>query len=256
MRTTFEYLAHLVTTTVTVDGVDSTFVVDSGIGVTIVSAELARRAGIEPNGAPYTGKRMSGQEVTLELAPVGTVALGEHVQRDAEVGVLDLSGFPPVLQSIGGFLSLSFFEDAPFTVDYARRELRVGDAGDGRSVDVRVERDGPATTVFLPLTLPGGREALVEVDMGSDVLILDERYGDGLEPGDVVEGVDETGNPYTRRFTALPGRVHAAQDAAVGQDDPRVQIQRIIYDGLVGDDFLRRFTVTFDPARERMIFSG
>ena len=31
--------------------------------------------------------------------------------------------------------------------------------------------------------------------------------------------------------------------------------QRIIYDGLVGDDFLRRFAVTFDIGGGRMIFA-
>jgi hypothetical protein len=30
--------------------------------------------------------------------------------------------------------------------------------------------------------------------------------------------------------------------------------QRIIYDGLVGDAFLRRFTVTYDLPRERVVF--
>jgi hypothetical protein len=31
--------------------------------------------------------------------------------------------------------------------------------------------------------------------------------------------------------------------------------QEIIYDGLIGDAFLRRFVVTYDQPGERMIFS-
>ncbi len=41
---------------------------------------------------------------------------------------------------------------------------------------------------------------------------------------------------------------------AVAQPHPEVMFQRIIYDGLVGDAFLRRFTVTYDVSCERVIF--
>ena len=40
----------------------------------------------------------------------------------------------------------------------------------------------------------------------------------------------------------------------MAQTDPEVMFQRIIYDGLVGDAFLRRFTVTYDLPRERVVF--
>ena len=58
---------------------------------------------------------------------------------------------------------------------------------------------------MLPLTIPTGESISVEVDMGSDCLILDERFA-GLSDGErrVVEGVDETGNAYTRAFGGLP----------------------------------------------------
>ncbi|HEY2777623.1 MAG TPA: hypothetical protein VGI77_06935 [Gaiellaceae bacterium] len=76
---------------------------------------------------------------------------------------------------------------------------------------------------------------------------LDERFRDlGAEEERRVEGTDETGNAYTRRFTTLPGRVHPSAAPELGQDDPEVMFQRIIYDGLVGAAFLRRFVVTFD----------
>jgi hypothetical protein len=38
--------------------------------------------------------------------------------------------------------------------------------------------------------------------------------------------------------------------------DPPVMFQEIIYDGLVGDSFLRNFTTTYDLPRSRMIFSS
>lgn len=132
----------------------------------------------------------------------------------------------------------------------------------GFPVDVLVERDGPSVTVFCPLTIPGGRSISVEVDMGSDVLILDERFADEVgvdlrsEGVRRLEGVDETGNPYTRTFTEIAGTIEPAGAPQLAQDRPGVQFQRIIHDGPVGHAFLRRFAVTWDLAGERMIFAA
>jgi hypothetical protein len=90
------------------------------------------------------------------------------------------------------------------TVDYGREVVIVETRGtlaaryaDGVPVSVDVQRDGPSVTMFMPLTIPGGRSISVEIDMGSDELILDERLaeetgasldGDGVRR---VEGTDE-----------------------------------------------------------------
>ena len=54
------------TVPVTVDGsVESRFVLDSGIGLTLLSASLADAVGCEPTGVTFSGRRMSGQEVEV-----------------------------------------------------------------------------------------------------------------------------------------------------------------------------------------------
>ena len=265
----FDYLQHLVTVPVTINGsVESRFVLDSGIGLTLVAASIAEAVGCSPTGVTYSGHRMSGQQVEVTLATPTTVALGELERTDDRIGIFDTSGFPPDFAAIGGFLSLAYFDDAPFTVDYPNGvvELETPETlaereRAGRSVDVRVERDGPAVTFHLPLTIPSGRSIEVEVDMGSGALILDERLAVelGIELDDPrvrrVDGTDETGHTYTRSFTTLAGGIHPADAPELAQQDPDVMFQRIIYDGLVGDDFLRRSAVTFDVAGGRMIFT-
>ena len=97
--------------------------------------------------------------------------------------------------------------------------------------------------------------------MGSDLLILDERFaeetGAPLEGEDVrrVEGTDETGGRFVRTFTRLPGRIHPTHAPHLAQDEPEVQFQRIIHDGLVGDAFLRSFAVTFDVDAAEIVLS-
>jgi hypothetical protein len=254
----FEYVHHLVTVPVTVGGVETRFVLDSGIGLTIVREELAATAGLKRSGRSFTGRRMSGQAVTVPLAEASVAFAGSTIERH-EVGILDMRSFPDALAPIGGFLSLAFFTEQPVTIDYARRVVALGPR-EGASVAVTVERDGPSVTVFMPLTIPGGRSISVEVDMGSDELILDERFaaetgaplkGDGVR---VVHGTDETGHDYTRTFTRLAGPIHPAVAPDLRQDDPDAQFQRIIHDGLLGDAFLRRHIVTFDVTEERMVF--
>lgn len=260
---------HLVTVPVHVGDVEARFVLDTGIGPTLLSTSLAERAGCAPTGGVFHGRRMSGQEVTLELVRVPSLRLGDLERRDLEAGTLDLSGFPPELAEIGGFLSPAFFGGQPFTVDYAAdavvietEETLAERLRSGTAVEVRVERDGPSTDVFLPLTLPGGRSISVEVDMGSDALILDERFaeevGVDLDAPEVrrVEGTDETGGAFTRWFATLPGAIHPTGAPALAQERPDAMFQRIVHEGLVGDAFLRRQTVTYDLAASRMVFGA
>jgi len=247
MSTPFRSVAHLVLVPVRVNDVDAWFVIDSGIGLTLLLQATADRAGVTTNGATFTGQRMSGQAVTTPLATLSSLAFDELERRDHTVGVFDLDGLP---DEIDGFLSLAFFAETPFTVDYARSEVRLGSA-EGTAVGLEVEFDGPAVTAFAPLTLPDGSQVRVEVDMGSDCLILDDAFAQGELRS--VEGTDETGHTYVRRFGELPGRISLSPE--VWQDDPKVMFQDIRYDGLIGDDFLRRHTVTFDIPGSRMVFS-
>ena len=260
--TPFRYLHHLVTVPVGVDdGHEARFILDSGIGLTIVAASFAERLGVEAGPATFTGQRMSGQEVELPLARLGSLRFDALRREEVEVGILDMSGFPPELHEIDGFLSLAFFDEVPFTVDYPGGVVRLGGAAGGVPVELEVDRDGPSVTVFMPLVLPGGRVVRVEVDMGSDALILDDGLADGVgvaldDPSlRVVEGTDETGHAYVRRFTSLRGAIHPDGAPSIAQEDPPVMFQRIRYDGLVGDAFLRGFAVTFDVPAGRIVFA-
>jgi hypothetical protein len=101
----------------------------------------------------------------------------------------------------------------------------------------------------------------VEVDTGSDILILDETLaadaGIDLRAPSVskADGFDETGHAFARYFTALPGEISLTGAPACRQAKPKVMFQKIIHDGLLGDDFLRNFVTTYDLARSQMIFA-
>jgi hypothetical protein len=265
----FQYLAHLLTVPVGVGvgDTESRFVFDTGIGVNLVSDSLARAVGWTPSGAVFTGRRMSGQEVTAPMGSLDSVRLWDSRSGDVPAAIFDMAAMAG-LDGIGGFLSLQFFRSTPVTVDYPARVLVLEDeqslarrAESGFPVSVQVKDDGPSTDVHLAVRLPGGRVISAEVDAGSDQLILNQALaataGVDLARPDVrkVEGQDETGHAFARYFTALRGDLSLAAAPQIRQADPDVMFQDIIYDGLVGDRFLRNFIVTYDLPGSRMIFA-
>jgi len=243
------------------------FVLDTGIGVTLVSRALCAELGCEPAGG-YVGRRMSGQEIHVPLARIGEIALGPHRRAGEVVGLVALAGFVPPGSAEQGFLSLTFFAEQPFTVDYGRGELTLeGEASlarraaSGAAAAVKVERDGPSTALFLEVELGPSLRALAEVDSGSQSLILDTRYLEPLGLSASSEGMrrvvgrDETGNEYERLFTRLAGSFHPRGAPEARWPAPNAMFQKIIHDGLVGTGFLKLHPVTFDLAGQRMIFA-
>jgi len=114
---------------------------------------------------------------------------------------------------------------------------------------------------MLSMDLPNGKQISLEVDTGSDVLILNEWLADdaGIDLNGQgvrqVRATDETGHEFVRSFAALRGHIHVSGAPLIRMTDPEVMLQKIIYDGLVGDKFLRNFTTTYDLANARVIFA-
>lgn len=257
----FELVRHLLVVRARVNGEEGRFVFDSGIGVTTLASSFAERVGVAPSGDGFSGRRMSGQDVSLPLAEVESVELGAFRRERATVGIFDLGGALPELSDLAGFLSLGDFGDS-VTVDYERRELRAVPV-QGVAVPLELHRDGPSLDAYLALELSSGTRILVEVDMGSDVLILDERFsgdvGVNLSDGTLErrEATDETGHRYVRTFGVARGGIHPVGAPNLEQRDPRVMFQSIIHDGLVGHDFLSRFgAVTWDLRGARLVFAA
>ncbi|MGA8275165.1 MAG: pepsin/retropepsin-like aspartic protease family protein [Thermoplasmata archaeon] len=244
------------------------FILDTGIGLNLVSTELCARVGGRATGETYSGKRMSGQEVLTPLARVPSLALGSHRVDDALVGVFPPGLLPPDWGFVEGFLSPSFFANIPFTIRRAAGTLTLeGETppeakSEPRTVvPVIVRRSGPELTLFVELELPNGRRVTVEVDTGSSNLILDTRFMEELgvreeTPGHrKAEEADETGYRYLRHLAPLRGRVFLRGAPNLAQIDPVVMFQKIIHDGLLGDDFLKSFDVTYDIAHSRLLFA-
>ncbi len=251
---------------------DARLIFDTGVGPSIVTGNFAERVHCRPAGESFTGRRMSGQEVTMPLVSLESLAVGPVFRENAIVGSFDIFGegtqMPEGFAGIEGFLSPAFFEGIPFTLELAKERILVESEQSlslirktGKSVPLRIERDGPSVTMFIDLLLPDGEVAVVEVDTGSDILILNKRYMHrlGIEKSGSattkIEGKDETGHSYVRYRAPVSGLVHLESHHDLFQAAPEVMFQEIIYDGLVGVDFLKRYAVTFNTAGSELIFN-
>jgi hypothetical protein len=263
----FDYLRHVLTVPVRAAGIQTRFILDTGIGLNLISEALAARIGCQPDGSTFTGQRMSGQSVTIPLGTMSSLQIGEHSSREARVGIFDMHAMAG-LEQVEGFLSLTCFRALPVTIDYAAGLVILEDeaslarrAERGSLIPVQIEYDGCSTRLLLRLDLPSGRVITVEVDTGSESVILDESLAAdvGVDLHDpsvrMHEGTDETGHQFTRYFAGVLGDIGVAGAPHYHVTAPDVMFQKIIYDGLAGDRFLRNFTTTYDLANERMIFS-
>ncbi len=263
----FRCIGHTVEVPVSlVPGETTPFVLDTGIGLELVRPEPARRGGAKPSIETFSGHRMSGQEVRGRMVTLPRLEFGGVDRSEVDAGLLEMD-LPPAFERIGGFLSLRHFLSTPFTIDFPRERVVVGSdrseaSGAGRArVPLRLLREGPALSVFLPMMLPTGTIATMEIDSGSDALILHRRFlGElGLGPEDPrvrrVAGTDETGHPFERFFARVNGAVRVRDAPTILQESPEVMFQEIIYDGLVGAEFLRRYAVGFDLRTPSITFS-
>ncbi len=266
----FHYFGdHFVVVPCHLDGsVAARLILDTGAGVTALSNSLLNRLGHKPTGRSYTGRRMSGQALSIPLTTVDSISLDGFQRDQLTVGTFDFGDLLTGPQSVDGILSLGVFERDPVTEDHGARSLTIEDEDSmerrvryGSVVTADVRKDDPSIDVFVKLRLPSDSLALVEVDTGSYDLILHERYmrelgvaqeGPGVKR---VDGVDETGHRYVRYSARLEGEISLPEAPTVRQRDPAVIFQDIIYDGLVGHAFLNRYAVTYDLPRARMIFS-
>lgn len=252
----FDRVAHLVRVLVRLGGDDLHFLVDTGIGVTVVNARLSQRPDVEPLDETFAGRRMSGQLVEAPLVRLPALAVGDYAVEGHVAASVDLG------DAFDGILGPSYFADRIVTTDPVGGTVTIHDAGapvEGIEVPLEIHRAGRSADPFAELVLPSGRTVLVEVDTGSDSLILDTRFmaecgleagGPGVSPR---EGVDETGHAYVRYDARLPGAVHLKAAPETAQADAKVIFQEIIHDGLVGADYLYRYRFSFDLAGERMV---
>ena len=169
-------------------------------------------------------------------------------------------------RAIEGILGRSVIEQAVITIDYERRVLRFGDAGvPPGAVAVPVTFNAGRPVVAAELTLADGRVLPMRmlVDTGARSILVNRPFAEthGVYDALAIEGPFSVGIGGVSRqrmgrakrfalagFTFEAPVVNAALDRAGATAASN-------FDGIIGGEILRRFTVTFDYAHQRLLLA-
>jgi predicted aspartyl protease len=122
----FDRVAHLVRVPVRLGGDELRFLVDTGIGVTVVSERLAARPDVEALDESYAGRRMSGQLVEPPLVRLPTLAVGDYAVDGQRAVSVDLG------DGFDGILGPAYFADRIVTTPGGGHFHRARAGRDGR----------------------------------------------------------------------------------------------------------------------------
>ena len=271
------------------DSVDSEFRLDTGLGFDLISPQLAKKLGLEPT--PNTKVHpVTGGEFELAQTRVPSLAVGSQKESDWEVLVGEPRAFVPKdgENKVDGILSLAFFRNHPFTLDYANQKLVLEDSESlarrkaaGKKVECRMSDENVVASVNLMLTerapepeKPGGLAGLlstfsggppdppkawVQVDTGSEPLLLDSRLMFTLRVDATganiteTEPADQNGKSY-RAWSGQMGKVELS-DSPLAQTKLPVVFRKLLAEGVLGQEFLRQYIVTFDLPSNELIFA-
>ena len=68
------------------DATPARLLFDTGSGLTTIHSSLLARPGRCPTGAPHSGRRMSGYELSVPMATLRSLSLGSHREENVAVG--------------------------------------------------------------------------------------------------------------------------------------------------------------------------
>ncbi len=235
---------------------------DTGAGLDVLAPSLIDKLHGTPAGR-FTGFRMTGERLDIQLYTVPSISLGPMTKRDALVGSWDvLDKF-----HLAGIISVNDFRQTPITFDFAKKQLVFETAkslrarrATGASSPLQFDdRRGISLDLFSRFLI-AGQPGLCELDTGSPSATVSTRYMPLLgikedSPGvQKHEGRSIVGAPEISYRTTVP-QLLLASDPQVALHDPPIAFEDIIYDCVVGVDFWRGRALTLDLAHHQLTVS-
>jgi hypothetical protein len=248
-------------------------ILDTGASAIILDANVAAalRLRVTPAGST-TGAGINslriGRAHDVKLR-VGGIPLGP---TDVTVSELDSLLAPSQGRHAPGIIGSRFFDEHVVEVDFAASRIRVHDPAtyryDGSGVALPLTLYGGVPLIAGRMTAPDGTvipmRLLVDLGAKSTLLVSEHFIGEhalmSRFPTTVTSPLGAGVGGATRyAFTRLPRLALGASGDALVTDSLVAglsvggTLRSDWYDGLLGADFLRRYRVIFDYARQRVI---
>ena len=235
------------------------FILDTGAGTSLLSTELAKQLDVTIIGAKEG--QSAGGKVSVSLAKVESLAVGETRLPDIDVGIVDLSHIGKTIGArIDGDLGYNFIKHFRITIDYRSLEIRFDDPK-------RIEHFGKGPLTEMPMRLANPAKALILVDVyangrGPFQFAIDTGTSTSAITPELAKELGVTSTPIG---AATTGGAHVAvtagtlasfqvggarvENTSVVVADFFAMLSKVVgtqLDGIVGYSFLRNYKVAFD----------
>jgi predicted aspartyl protease len=241
------------------------FILDTGAGTSLLSSDLARQLETKVIGSKEG--QSAGGKVSVSLAKVDSLAVGETKLHNVDVGIVDLAHIGKTIGAkIDGDLGYNFLKHFRVTIDYRDCEIRlddpkrVGSFGRSAKTEVPIRLASPAKPLILIDVHANGRGPFqFAVDTGTSTTAIAPELAKqlGVESSPVGAGttggapVDfSTGN--LRSFQLGGAKIN---NMPVVVADFFTMLNATIgakLDGIVGYNFLRNYKVVIDYPGEML----
>src|SRR5213592_254555 len=133
------------------------FILDTGAGTSLLASDLAKELELKTIGSKEG--QSAGGKVSVSLAKVDSLAVGEAKLGDVDVGIVDLSQIGKTIGArIDGDLGYNFLKHFRVAIDYRDCKIRLDDPK-------LVESFGRRAKTEVPIRLAGPAKPLVLVDV-------------------------------------------------------------------------------------------
>ena len=235
------------------------FILDTGAGTSLLSSDLSQQLKIKVIGSKEG--QSAGGKISVSLAKIDSLAVGEAKLDDVDVGIVDLSHIGRTIGAkIDGDLGYNFLKHFRIAIDYRECVIRFDDPK-------RVESFGrtPQTEVAMRLASPAKPLVLVDVhangrgpfqfavDTGTSTSAITPELAKELGVTSSPIGPVTTGGAHVDVTT---GTLKSFQVGGAKVDKMPVVVANFFemlstavgtkLDGIVGYNFLRNYRVVFD----------
>ena len=241
------------------------FILDTGAGTSLLTPAVAQQLNLELAGSKQG--QTAGGPVSVSLAHVESLRVGEMEVENVDVGIVDLA---PIARAVGanidGDLGYNFLKDFRVTIDYRDCELVLADPK-------RIETLGRATRTEVPIRLANAAKPLILVDVhvnsrGPFQFAIDTGTSTTALDTQLAENLGLTTAPVTPITTGgAPLEVSAATLPSFQLGGAKIDNMPVIVggllemlssvvgtklDGIIGYNFLRNYKVVIDYPGETL----
>jgi predicted aspartyl protease len=240
------------------------FILDTGAGTSLLSSDLAKKLKIKIISTKEG--QSAGGKISVSLAKVDSLAVGQAKLDDVDVGIVDLTHIGNTIGTkIDGDVGYNFLKHFRITIDYHDCEIRLDEPR-------RIQRLGRSSKAEVPMRLASLAKPLLLVDVhanghGPFQFAIDTGTSTTAIAPELAQQLGLKSSPVGPLTTGgaqvnvTAGTLESFKVGRAGVDDLVVvaadffatlsQAVGAKLDGIVGYNFLRNFRVVMDYPSEK-----